>query len=83
MAANTSVAVPMFSEEYMGTHAWPSTKSGNLPTVPRCLEQFHMQAVVSLLREERRSNFLRQKESFYAVVRRKFSTARTNWRKKV
>ena len=83
IAAVSSVAHPMFSEEYMGSHAWPSRKTGKIPTVPRCLEQFHMQAVISLLHEQGKSNYLRQTENFYTVVRRKFTTTRTKRRKKV
>ena len=86
-AAYSSLAWPMFSKQYMGTHFWPSDKAKRTTpsskTVPRCLEQIHMQAVINILRKQNLEGYLYQHEKFYNVVRRKFSSTQSIWKQQV
>lgn len=87
VAAATSVEQPLFSEEFMGTHTWPSppsaTKKTGLPTVPRCMEIVHMQSMMMILRARGKINYLHRKETFYNIIRKKFATFRVKWTHKV
>ena len=85
-AASTCVMSPLFSEQYYGTHAWPShtaKRGSDCNVVPRDLELVHMAAVQIILNKENKSSYNHQKDRLYNIVRKKFSTARRRWKQKV